>query len=202
MATEALMEAKPCQIRITTIEMEPLELGNLTAFMYDLVLLHDRLLLILSDEYEYRYHLSPFFYRRTGRPVRKLDRLQVKLVTKKSPFIIELIIASTAAGLAWTLIKILEKLTDWKEDRAIKRLERRKLELEVERLKLPAHLEDSELRDLVEESLGSALSRKHPKTAKNIENAVMRDAHRLGTNEQLAIDRVEILETNADSESR
>jgi hypothetical protein len=182
----------PYRIKIIAVEEAPLELGNLTAFLYDLVLLHDRLLLILSDEYDYKHHLTFFFYRRTGRPIRKSDRLQVKLITKESPFAIELIIpaAVAIAGLGWTLVKMLEKLADWKEDRVIKRLQRRSLELDIER-------KEWELRELIRENVRQKLLKRYPGEAEEIEERVVRDAVRLGTNEQLAIDKVETLEVSA-----
>jgi len=183
-------EEIPYRIKITAVEEEPLELGNLTSFLYDLVLLHDRLLLILSDEYEYKSHLTLFFYRRGGRPVRKYDRLQVKLITKESPFSIELIIpaAAAAVGLAWTLTKIIEKWADWKEDRAIKRLQRRSLELDIQR-------KERELRQLISENIGTKLLQRYPREAQEIKERVVRDAIRLGTNEQLLIDKSETLDT-------
>lgn len=193
MSTES--KKTPYRIRITAVEEVPLELGKLTAFLYDLVLLHDRLILILSDEYDYRHHLTFFFYRRTGRPIRKSDRLQVKLITKESPFSIELIIpaAVAVAGLGWTLVKIIEKLADWKEDRAIKRLQKQNLELDAERKKW-------ELRQLIDENIRQKLFQKYPTEAKEIEERVDRDVVRLGTNEQVAIDKVETLETIGDDQ--
>jgi hypothetical protein len=186
----------PYRIRITAVEVTPLELGNLTAFLYDLVLLHDRLLLILSDEYEYERHLTFFFYRRIGRPIRKPDRLQVKLITKQSPLAIELIIPATiaVAGLGWTLVQIIEKLADWKEDRAIKRLQRQNLELDAECKK-------RELQQLISENIRPKLLQKYRGDAEAIEERVVRDAIRLGTNEQVAVDKVETVETAEDQHS-
>ena len=172
----------PYRIRITAIEDAPLELGSLTVFLYDLVLLHDRLLLILSDEYDYRRHLTLSSYRRAGRPIRKPDRLQIKLITKESPFAAELIIPA-AAVVGWTLVQIVEKLVDWKDNRAIKRLQRRSLELGVE------------LREPRREYIGRKLLQRYPGEAEEIEERVIRDAVRLGTNEQVMIDRVETLDT-------
>jgi hypothetical protein len=180
----------PYRIKIIAAEEAPLELGNLTAFLYDLVLLHDRLLLILSDEYDYHQHLTFLFYRRTGRPIRKSDRLQVKLVTKESPFTIELIIAAAVAvpSVGLTLVKIIEKLADWQEERAIKRLERQNRELDIRR-------KEWELRKLIEHDVEPILSQKYPNEAGGIENAIVRDTLRLETNEQLKIGKVETLET-------
>lgn len=107
----------PQAIKIVAEEEGVLELDNLSSFLYDLVLLHDRLLLSLSDEYDYRYHSLFYFYRRRGRRIKKSDKLLVKLITKESPFMILVVIGAAASvvGLSWTLIKILEKLRDWKD---------------------------------------------------------------------------------------
>ena len=96
--------------------------------------------------------------------------------------------AAAAVGLAWTLTKIIEKWADWKEDRAIKRLQRRSLELDIQR-------KEWELRQLISENIGTKLLQRYPREAQEIKERVVRDAIRLGTNEQLLIDKSETLDT-------
>jgi len=175
-------EYKPQRIRITTDEDSPLALENLSAFLYDLVLFHDRLFLLLSTDYKGKIPSGLAFFRRKGRPIKKSDRLQISLITKESPLLIELIITSILVGVptfALTFIKILEKLSDWNDDRAIKRIDRLTKEIE--------------LRRLIREETERTLLQRHPDEAIEIENSLVKDAMRLGTNEQLGIKKVEAL---------
>lgn len=180
----------PQAIKIVAEEEGVLELDNLSSFLYDLVLLHDRLLLSLSDEYDYKYHFKFYFYRRTGRRIKKSDKLFVKLITKESPFVILVVIgaAASVAGLAWTLIRILEKLRDWKVDKEIKRLQK-------EDLLLDKHIKQQELRGLLKDYVGEKLYGKYPDEVEQIIDLTIRDVLRLSENEQLQITEVETLET-------
>lgn len=182
-------EPVPRAMKIIAEEKGILELDNLSSFLYDLVLLHDRLLLSLSDEYDYKYHSNFYFYRRTGRGIRKSDKLFVKLVTKESPFIILLVIGAAASviGLSWTFIKILEKLRDLKLEKEIKELHR-------DNLALDKHIKQLELRKLLEEYVEIKLRRKYPEEVEEIINRTIRDVLRLSENEQLKIAEVETLE--------
>lgn len=186
-----LEERKPIPqaIKIIAEEKGVLELDNLSSFLYDLVLLHDRLLLSLSDEYDYKYHSTFYFYRRTGRRIKKSDKLFVKLVTKESPFVILVVIGAAASvvGLSWTLIKILEKLRDWKVEKEIKELHRNNLALDK-------HIKQLELRKLLEEYVEIKLLQKYPEEAEEIVNRTIRDVLRLSENEQLKLAEVETLE--------
>ncbi len=182
-------EPVPQAIKIMAKEEGTLELDNLSSFLYDLVLLHDRLLLSLSDEYDYRYHSSLYFYRRGGRRIKKTDKLFVKQITKESPFVILMVIGAAASvvGLSWTLIKILEKLRDWKVDEEIKRLQR-------ENLSLDKYIKQQELRSLLEDHVGQKLLEKYPDEVEEIINRTIRDALRLSENEQLKITEVKTLD--------
>ena len=186
-----LEERKPIPqaVKIIAEEKGILELDNLSSFLYDLVLLHDRLLLSLSDEYDYKYHSTFYFYRRTGRRIKKSDKLLVKRVTKESPFVILVIIGAAASvvGLSWTLIKILEKLRDWKVEKEIKRLQK-------ENLVLDKYIKQQELRSLLEDSVGEKLLEKYPDDVEQIIDRTIRDVLRLSENEQLKIAEVKTLE--------
>ena len=180
----------PQAIKIVAEEEGVLELDNLSSFLYDLVLLHDRLLLSLSDEYDYRYHSLFYFYRRRGRRIKKSDKLLVKLITKESPFMILVVIGAAASvvGLSWTLIKILEKLRDWRVDKEIKRLQR-------ENLTLDKYIKQKELQNLLKDCVGQKLFEKYPDEMERIINLTIRDVLRLSENEQLKISEVKTLET-------
>jgi hypothetical protein len=183
----------PYRIRLTAGEESSLELVNLSSFLYDLVILHDRLLMLFSEEYNYPSYLSFYFYRRSGRPIKKFDRLQVRQVSKESPLTVELLIPAAigVAAFSWTLIQILEKLADFRNDRAIKGLNRRNLELDVARKEI-------ELRELVERELESVLYRKYSNQTQQVVDAIVKDTIRLDKNGQLAIEKVEVLETTED----
>lgn len=182
-------EPVPRAMKIIAEEKGILELDNLSSFLYDLVLLHDRLLLSLSDEYDYRYHSTFYFYRRTGRRIKKSDKLFVKLVTKESPFLILVVIGAAASvvGLSWTLIKILEKIRDWEVEKDIKRLQR-------ENLILDKHIKQQELRSLLEDYVAEKLLEKYPDEIEQILDRTIRDVLRLSENEQLKIAEVKTLE--------
>lgn len=179
-------EKSPFWVRITAKEESSLELGNLSAFLYDLVILHDRLIMLLSEEYAYKNYLSFYFYRRSGRPIKKPDRLQVMRISKESPLSVDLLIPAAIAvpGLSWTLIQILEKIADWKNDRAIKQLGKRSLELDVARKEI-------EFRQSVERDFTDIFSHKYSDQTQQIVDAIVKDALRLGNNEQITIDKVE-----------
>lgn len=178
----------PQTIKIMADEEGIIELDNLSSFLYDLVLLHDRLLLSLSDEYDYKYHSTFYFYRRTGRRIKKSDKLVVKMITKESPFVILVVIgaAASVAGLSWTLVKILEKLRDWKVDKEIKQLQK-------DNLILDKYIKQQELRSLLEDYVGEKLLEKHPDEVEQIINSTIRDVLRLSENAQLQITEVEAL---------
>jgi hypothetical protein len=173
---------KPQHILITTDEAPPLALENLSAFLYDLVLIHDRLFLLLSTDYKGKVPSGLAFYRRKGRPIKKSERLQVSLITKKSPPLIEIIVPAILLGaptFAWTFFKILEKVADWNEDRAIKRIDRQIKEIELHRL--------------IREETEITLMQRHPDESEEIKNSLVKDVIRVDANEQLGIKRVEIL---------
>lgn len=173
---------EPQRIRIFTHEESPLALENLSAFLYDLVLMHDRLFLLLSTDYKGKIPSGLAFYRRNGRPIEKPDKLQISLIIKESPILIEIIVPAILVGVptfALTFIKILEKIADWNEDRAIKRIDRQTKEIELHRL-------------IQEETEFSSMQR-HPAESEQLKNSLVKDTIRLSSNDQLGIKRVETL---------
>ena len=173
---------KSHRIRIFTDEESPLTLENLSAFLYDLVLIHDRLFLLLSTDYKGKIPSGLAFYRRNGRPIKKPDKLQISLIIKESPTLIEIIVPAILVGVptfALTFIKILEKIADWNEDRAIKRIDRQTKEIELHRL--------------IQEETEITLMQRHPAESEELKNSLVKDAIRLSANEQLSIKRIEFL---------
>lgn len=172
----------PHRIRIFTDEDSLLALENLSAFLYDLVLIHDRLFLLLSTDDTVKVPSGLAFYRRGGRPIDKSDKLRVSLITKDSPLSVELIVSAVLVGIptfAFTFMKILEKVADWNHDRAIKRVDRQIKEIELDQL--------------ISQETEGILMKRHPDEAQEIKNSLAKDVIRLHANEQLRIRRVEFL---------
>jgi len=126
----------PRGVRLIFADYPNLELSWLSAFLYDLVLLHDRLVLVISHEYEKPDWLfrDNFFLRRIARSaIAPPDRIQVKLIRSASPMILELAfgVAVAAPSVALTFIKVLEKIRDWNEDGRQKRLTSKQMEMDL-----------------------------------------------------------------------
>lgn len=103
---------------------------TLSSFLYDLSLLNDCLALALIDEYS-NYNFSHFFYYRKGRPLKKEHKLYLNKINHNSPLRLEVIVplAASAAGIPWLILQSVQKIRNWK-------LERRKLEIEVQKAEL------------------------------------------------------------------
>jgi hypothetical protein len=103
---------------------------TLSSFLYDLNLLNDCLALALIDQYS-DYNFSQFFYYRKGRPLKKEHKLYLNKINHNSPLGLEVIIplAASAAGIPWLILQSAQKIRNWK-------LERRKLEIEVQKAEL------------------------------------------------------------------
>lgn len=103
---------------------------TLSSFLYDLNLLNDCLALALIDQYS-DYNFSQFFYYRKGRPLKKEHKLYLNKINHNSPLGLEVIIplAASAAGIPWLILQSAQKVRNWK-------LERRKLEIEVQKAEL------------------------------------------------------------------
>lgn len=167
-------ELHPRIIRITADEESPLALESLSNFLYDIVLLHDRIhLLSYKSPYEIATGLP--FNRRGGRPIKKSERLQVTFVSKESPLIIEIVGSSVVAILG--LIKIVSLLADWNHDREIK--------------KLTKEIKKAELRRILRKEAKELRPNGHPDEIQKIEDILIRDVSRLDNNEQIKITKVE-----------
>lgn len=157
------------RIQIFTDEDSPLELESLSAFLYDLVIIHDRLLLF-SSYYDYQVPFGLNFYRRFGRRIDKEDRLQISLITTQSPIIIEIGTAAVIATLFLTVLTIVQKLVDRPLERKIKELEYRKL---------------------LREELKHHYPQVSPDLKEHFITWLLKDVLRLGLNKQIKIKKLE-----------
>jgi hypothetical protein len=104
---------------VQTVLDEPPDffLDDLSAFIWDTVLLHDAIVLSRPD---YEFEFDHYFWRRGGRPLRREDRARVLRVRHESPFLLE--IAGTLAAIV-VIGKSLEWLHNWPARRAITKSE-------------------------------------------------------------------------------
>ena len=102
---------------------------DVSSLLYDFELLHDFLVLSSIEDYS-KYRFTQYFWYRDGRPLEDVDRLRVVRIVKHSPLVVEIIVGLYAACvILLPLITIIEKIAD-------RKLNRHKLELEVEKLEL------------------------------------------------------------------
>lgn len=102
------------------------DLLDISSLLYDFELSHDYGLILSEKEYR-EYRFSQYFWYRYGRPVQAHHRVKAVRIIKESLFEITVII--TSLGALWILIQIIDKIVNWP-------LNREKLKLEVEKLKL------------------------------------------------------------------
>jgi hypothetical protein len=180
---------KPTNIRITAIENSSLELINLASWLYDIILLHDRLLLMRANP-EQAILYSHFYYGRSSRKIHKEDRIRVDIIRKASPLIVEIAIPVTVVATAFfTIVHSLKigveaagMIADWNQDRAIKRLQRENMELENEKLRA-----ENISPEVKQAGLQIGI------TQNKALEMIGKDAKRLSSNAQLAIIDVEII---------
>jgi hypothetical protein len=114
---------------------------NISSLFYDFELLHDLILLSYVEDYS-NYRFSQFFFYRNGRPLKQNHRLRTIKIIKQSPLTIELVLAGIigTSGAVWAIIQALEKISNWQ-------LNRKKLELEIKKLKLETDREKIEIEE-------------------------------------------------------
>jgi hypothetical protein len=78
-------------------------------------------------------------------------------------------VAVSVSAVAWTLVQILKTLVDWKLDRRIK---------------------EEQLRELIFENTKRYRDLQSPNSSLSFENSLIRDATRLGMNEQINIKEI------------
>lgn len=117
-------------IRVRGTEPTDVPLLDLTSFLYDFNLLYELGRLATDPAYlDVPLDLSRIWYR-DGRPLLEEDRLRVARLRKESPLELLTIITATggAAGAIWVVVQAIEKIANL-------RLNREKLQLEVEKLR-------------------------------------------------------------------
>lgn len=100
-------------MKVVLDEPESFFLDDLSAFIWDTVLLHDAVVLSRPD---YDFEFNQYFWRRNGRPLRQEDRARVGRVRHESPFLLE--VAGTLSAIV-VVGKSLEWLHNWPERRQI-----------------------------------------------------------------------------------
>ncbi len=107
-----------------------LQLQDFSSLLYDIDLLNDCIVLSTLKDYQ-EFNFSHYFFYRKGRPIQNTHKLYLNSISRNSPLSLEVIIPLAAAGLGipWMLLQGFEKIRSW-------RLNHKKLELEVEKLKL------------------------------------------------------------------
>jgi hypothetical protein len=103
---------------------------DISSLLYDFELLHDFSLILGAENYS-DYKFSRYFWYRKGRPIKESHRIRVVRIIKDSPLTIELLLTGIVAcpTALWLFVQMFEKVSNWK-------LNRKKLELETEKLKL------------------------------------------------------------------
>lgn len=102
---------------------------DVSSLLYDFELLYDFLVLSNLEEYK-EYRFSQYFWYRNGRPLKDFDRLRLVEIRKSSPLILGIGIgAFVLSQILVPLLTIFERISD-------RKLNRQKLELEVEKLAL------------------------------------------------------------------
>ncbi|MCK4732185.1 MAG: hypothetical protein KAT65_06965 [Methanophagales archaeon] len=100
---------------------------DISSLFYDFELLHDFAVILTYEDY-FNYSLTQrFFWYRNGRPIKSGHKLKSSKIIKESPLIIGVVIG--AIGAIWILLQAIDKISSWK-------LNRKKLQLEIEKLQL------------------------------------------------------------------
>lgn len=118
-------------IHLVCVDEYPLAVRDLSAFLWDIALLHDRLITFWQSPNAPLLY-SPNFYRRWRRLPSGLD-LKVGTISRYSPIEIELIVA-TFGGLiiaTKTFVELLHLIRDWPLEREKKRLENLQTMIEI-----------------------------------------------------------------------
>lgn len=111
---------------------------ELTSLLYDFTLLHDCIALTAIPDYK-NYYFSRNFWYRKGRRLKPEHQLYLNKINHNSPLGLEIIIPLTVGSVTvpWLILQAVEKIQNWK-------LNREKLELEIEKLRLDNHLKNME----------------------------------------------------------
>ncbi len=118
---------------------------DVSSLLYDIELIHDLCLIIGAEDYS-DYGFSRFFWYRNGRPIKQNHKLRAARIIKDSPLTIELLLTGIVAfpTSLWLLIQAIDRISNF-------RLNRRKLELEIEKLQLEVNTKRTELEQRLQE---------------------------------------------------
>lgn len=101
---------------------------DISSLIYDIELLYDFCLIVYSDDYA-DYRISNYFYYRYGRHTRREHKVRALKIIKESPLTLEVLIPLIFGFCAalWAFVQAFEKISN-------RKLNRKKLKLEIERL--------------------------------------------------------------------
>ena len=129
-----MLDNRKIRVKLVFREEKSPYLLDISSLLYDFELLHDFSLILFAEDY-YGYRFTRYFWRRKGRPLKREHKIRAYRIIKESPLTVELILSSIAvlSGAFWILVQAIEKISNW-------RLNREKLELEIENLKRELNL--------------------------------------------------------------
>jgi len=131
------------QLKLTYETKPEPKLSDLSALLYDYELLYDFLVLSTMDEYK-AYAFPRYFWYRSGRPLIKEEKLQIRSINYGSPLYV--ILATTswiAVKIIKPLVQISGEIADWKQERL-----KAKAETLTAQLKVIEKLADIEYKNL------------------------------------------------------
>ena len=105
---------------------------DITSLFHDLELLYDFSLLLYADAYD-TYRFSQYFWFRGGKSIKAEHKLRALRIVKESPLTVELLAAMLSPEAIWAFVQIIQKISSWP-------LERQKLKLEVEGVRLENYI--------------------------------------------------------------
>jgi len=181
------------RIILTTTVDKTISINSLATFLHDLTHIHDRLLMIFSDNYEYIQDF-PCFDRNSR--ITEEDQLKVNLIATKGPFSIELIIPTATAAAtmpsSYAFLKIIEKAVELK-----KRIEKDNNVMAIAEI---SEDEMKEIKDWRGESLPefvkSEIEKRYPEQIAEITGAFQRDIRLLNNNRKISISEVKVVPGN------
>jgi hypothetical protein len=107
---------RPPRLRITTDEQQYPILGDVSAFLYDLTIVHDRLVLLSSGDSRAGTSRRFFVNRLARSYVPQEQRIRLHSLGMGSPIVVEVLLAAQVPGavvaVGWGLHKLLEKIQD------------------------------------------------------------------------------------------
>jgi hypothetical protein len=107
---------------------------DVTSFLYDFNLLYEFARLGVDPQYaDYTFN-TQYSWTRKNRPLAEIDRLRLVQLRQESPILLVVIVtaAPAAATTLWVLLQSIEKISNWRINREILKLQRDKLKKEVE----------------------------------------------------------------------